>query len=96
MISFIRWMLVLVAMMAARFCRLPSRGSYSRETVSRNRKKVSTSSSPRVSSQAPARAVVAIPSRSTSPADTTKVAVPNSEIMARCSMARIFPARPWK
>ena len=73
---------------------LPSSASYRRDTTKRNIKKVRTSSSPFTSRAAPASAVVAIPSRRTSPAETTKTAVPSSLRTRRLSTARIFFSSP--
>ena len=93
-ISFIRAMLVRVLMTAARFCKAPCSGSYSRETTSKNRKKAGTSSDPRSSRREPASATVAMPSRRISDALTTKAASENSLRMERRSTARILPASP--
>ena len=49
-----------------------------------------------MSRTAPTSATVAIPSFSTSDAETTKTARPNSLRMERCSTARIFFSRPFK
>ena len=91
-----RPMLVRVLITAARFCSAPCRGSYRRDTTSRNRKKVRTSSVPRSSRTEPTSATVAMPSLSTSDAETTKAAMPNSLRMERRSTARIFPSSPFK
>ena len=86
--------MVRVLITAARFCKAPCRGSYSRETTSRNRKKVSTSRPPCTSSREPVRATVAMPSLRIREADTTKAARPNSLMMLRRSTARIFSSSP--
>ena len=60
-ISFIRFTLVRVLIMAARFCSTDCMGSYNLETTSKNIKKVSASREPCIRREAPTTAVVPIP-----------------------------------
>lgn len=80
-----RFMFVLVEITAARFCNAPSSGAYSLEATSKNIKNSGISISPRRSRAEPTSATVAIPNFNISVDETTKRAVPSSEIMCRFS-----------
>ena len=80
--------------MAARFCIAEAKGSYTRETTSMNRKKVSRSIALRASSTLPTSATVAMPSFKIICAGTTNSAVPSSLLMCRPSARSILANSP--
>ena len=87
-------MLICRLFIAARFCMAPESGSYTRDTTSRNRKKVSRSKAFFMRRTLPASATEAMPSFKIICAGTTNIAAPSSLLICLTSILSIFRFSP--